>query len=269
VCSWSLRPEGPEVLVERVRAVGVGAVQLALDPLRTGAWDTDRTVALLGEAGIEIRSGMMAMEGEDYSTLEAIRVTGGVRPDAHWDANREAASANARLANELGVPLVTFHAGFLPEEHGPERVELIARLREIVDRFAEHDVAVAFETGQERAETLLACLDELERPAAGVNFDPANMILYAMGEPVDALARLARRVRQIHVKDARRTATPGTWGTEVVVGTGRVDWQAFFATLAEAGFTGPLAIEREAGDQRVADIQTAHTFVRGLLGAAA
>jgi sugar phosphate isomerase/epimerase len=56
----------------------------------------------------------------------------------------------------------------------------------------------------------------------------------------------------------------GTWGEEVVVGTGEVDWQAFFATLGPA-FTGTLALEREAGNDRVGDLRTAYMFVRGLL----
>jgi len=261
VCSWSLQPRTPEDLAERVHAAGLDSLQLALDPLRTGQWSVDATQAALAAAGLAIRSGMMGTVGEDYSTLETIRVTGGVRPDRHWEENRLAATANARLAHRLGLELITFHAGFLPEEPGAERAKLLARLREIVDRCAEHGVRVAFETGQERAETLLAFLEELERPTAGVNFDPANMILYAMGEPLEALAALAPWVRQIHVKDARRTRVPGTWGEEVPVGAGEVDWGGFFDVVAEKGLAVDLMIEREAGDDRLGDIRTARERV--------
>jgi sugar phosphate isomerase/epimerase len=45
------------------------------------------------------------------------------------------------------------------------------------------------------------------------------------------------------------------------VGTGEVDWRAFFATLGELNFTGDFVIEREAGSQRVADIRTAKKVV--------
>jgi L-ribulose-5-phosphate 3-epimerase len=261
VCSWSLQPSTPEELAERARAVGVDCVQLALDPLRTGEWSPAATVAALRAAELDIRSGMMGTVGEDYSTLATIRATGGVRPDAHWEANRRAASANARLARDLGLELITFHAGFLPEEDGAERTKLVARLREVVDRFGEHGVRAAFETGQERAQTLLELLEELDRPGAGVNFDPANMILYDMGEPIEALAALAPWVRQIHVKDARRTRTRGTWGEEVAVGAGAVDWQRFFDVVAAEGIEVDLMIEREAGNERVADIRTARERV--------
>lgn len=267
VCSWSLQPGSPAELVERVQACGLAAVQLALDPLRTGAWSPAETAATLRAAGIEIVSGMMGTVGEDYSSLATIRVTGGVRPDAHWEENRRAASANARLAHELGLELLTFHAGFLPEEPGAERQKLLARLREIVDRCAEHGVRAAFETGQEHAATLLDFLEELGRPAAGVNFDPANMILYDMDEPAAALARLAPWVRQIHVKDARRTRTRGSWGEEVAVGSGEVDWGRFFDVLAEHALAVDLLIEREAGAARVDDIRTAKTRVERELAA--
>lgn len=266
-CSWSLQPRSPAELAERVRATGLGAVQLALDPLRTGAWERAETERVLRAAGIELCSGMMGTVGEDYSTLETIRATGGVRPDAHWEENRRAASASARLARALGLDLVTFHAGFLPDEPGPERTKLVARLREVVDRFAEHGVRAAFETGQERAETLLAFLEELDRPTAGVNFDPANMLLYDMGEPVAALAALAPWVRQIHVKDARRTREPGTWGEEVPVGAGEVDWGRFFDVVQERSLSVDLLIEREAGADRLGDIRTARRRVERELAA--
>lgn len=267
VCSWSLEARTPAELAERVRAVGVDCLQLALDPLRTGAWSRTETSAALSTAGLELRSGMMSTVGEDYSTLATIRVSGGVRPDEHWEANRAAASANARLARELGLGLVSLHAGFLPEESGVERAKLVARLREVVDRFGEHGVRVAFETGQERAATLLAFLGELDRPDAGVNFDPANMLLYDMGAPVAALAALAPWVRQIHVKDARKTKAPGTWGEEVPVGSGEVDWHGFFEVVVARGLAVDLMIEREAGNERIADIRTARARVERELAA--
>lgn len=271
VCSWSLQARTPAELVERVRAVGVDSLQLALDPLRTGAWSRAETVAALRAAGLVLRSGMMGTVGEDYSTPATIRATGGVRPDRHWEENRRAASANARLAHELGLDLLSFHAGFLPEggdhELGGERAKLVARLAELVDRCAEHGVRAAFETGQERADTLLAFLEELDRPWAGVNFDPANMLLYDMGDPVAALDALAPWVRQIHVKDARRPRVPGAWGEELPVGAGEVDWAAFFDLLAARGLAVDLMIEREAGGERLADIVTARERVERELAA--
>lgn len=266
VCSWSLKPKGPADLVAKVQAAGLSAVQLALDPLRLGDWGLEETRQALDSAGIRILSGMMAMRGEDYRTLESIRRTGGVRPDEHWSANLEAAQRNAQIANGLGLELVTFHAGFLPEERlDPVRRVMIERLRAVVDAFARHGVRIAFETGQERAETLLEVLAELDRPTVGVNFDPANMLLYGMGDPVSALQALTPRVVQVHIKDARSPRTPGTWGEEVTVGSGQVYWPGFFAALDAAALSCALVIERESGADRVGDIRRAHDFIKRYL----
>ena len=277
VCSWSLRPKGPVDLVERLRACGVATVQLALDPIRDGRWDEAETVAAFGAAGIEIASGMMAMKGEDYSTLGSIRRTGGVRSDEHWSENLEAAGANAELARRLGIGLVTFHAGFLPHEPGsPLRAEMLERVRDIADEFAQRGVRVALETGQETAATLLGVLEELRGVTGvegaayvGVNFDPGNMILYGMGDPVEALRVLAPHVAQVHIKDALPAREAGTWGEEVTAGTGSVDWERFFAVVRDALPTVGLMIEREAREDRVSDIRAAAAMLRSRLGAAA
>ncbi|MEQ8769729.1 MAG: sugar phosphate isomerase/epimerase family protein [Phycisphaerales bacterium] len=264
VCSWSLRPESPGDLVARLRRTGCDAMQLHLDPMRTGRWALDDLRDRAAEAGIVILSGMMTMEGEDYTSLESIARTGGVRPDATWSANLDAAHGNARVAQALGLDLVTFHAGHLPESpDDPERDTMVARLRELVKVFGERGVRVGLETGQETAGTLEQYLDQID--GAGVNFDPANMILYGMGDPHDALERLAPRVVQIHIKDALPTDTPGAWGEEVRAGDGAVDWSRFMSIARRSTPSANLLIEREAGDTRVEDIVAARELIGGLI----
>jgi sugar phosphate isomerase/epimerase len=271
VCSWSLRPTSAKNLAERVRACGVWVVQLHLDRIRTGEWDLDETRIVCMEAGLSIGSGMMSMKGEDYSTLETIKKTGGVRPSATWEENLTAAEGNAEIAAELRLPLVTFHAGFLPHENDdPERGEMVNRLRTLAQVFGARGVRTAFETGQETAETLEGVLAEVNsglphRFRVGVNFDPANMILYGMGEPVAALQRLARHVSQVHIKDAIPTKKSGTWGEEVPVGTGEVDWKAFFAVLTKNVGSVDLMIEREAREDRINDVRLAARHVSRLM----
>jgi sugar phosphate isomerase/epimerase len=271
VCSWSLKPRSPQDLAQKARWCGVDTVQLALDPLRTGEWGVEETVRALSAAGLSIASGMMTMDGEDYSTLESIRRTGGVGPDERWPENLAAARANAELAWRLRLPLVSFHAGFLPEDRrDPRRAVLLERLRELADVFAERGVSVGFETGQESALTLLSVLAELARPAIGVNFDPANLLLYGMDDPVAALQRLMPHVLQVHVKDARRPRVAGAWGEEVPVGTGEVEWGAFLHLLHAGAPKVSLMIEREAGQDRVGDVRRARDLVlQRLAGAAA
>jgi len=267
VCSWSLCPSGPDDLVGKVRACGLSVVQLALDPIREARWDESRTRQLLWDAGIAVASGMMAMAGEDYSSLESIRETGGVRSDRHWRANLDAARRNADLTHRLGITLVTFHAGFLPhDESDPLRALMLERLGAIADVFGAAGVRVGFETGQETAGTLLDVLDDLDRANVGVNFDPANMILYGMGDPVEALRELADHVMQLHIKDAVPSRQPGSWGTETPAGRGAVNWDRCFALIREMPPAVGLMIEREGGQNRIEDIRAARDLVRRCLG---
>lgn len=265
VCSWSLRPAAPAELFEAGERTGLARLQLALDPLRENPSVWGKVAELARERGFTIVSGMFGTVGEDYSTLDTIKRTGGVVPDATWAANWRNIQDVAEIAARLGLKLVTFHAGFLPhEESDPEFEKLQHRIRLVADVFAAKGIDLAFETGQEEADTLKLFLEKLGRVNVGVNFDPANMILYDKGNPIAALRTLASWVKQCHIKDANRTQTPGTWGEEVPSGTGQVDWKQFFAVLREIGFTGHCCIEREAGTQRVADIITARKMVEAV-----
>lgn len=263
VCSWSLRPHSIDDLIASLNRVGVTAVQLALKPFVEPIEDdwTERWgngCARLRDAGIEVASGMLETVGEDYTTLDSIKETGGVRPDATWTSTLARAREVAQFAENERIALVTFHAGFIPHEaHDHARRAILGRLRVLADLFANHGAQIAFETGQESAITLAEALKELDRPSVGVNFDPANMILYGMGNPVDALELLAPCVRQIHIKDAIASAQIGEWGTEVPVGDGGVDWKQFLACANRVVPSARFVIEREAGETRERDIQQA------------
>jgi len=265
VCSWSLQPTDPQDLVAKLKAAGIPRIQLALDPLRESPDVWGEGPALFQHSGITVVSGMFGCVGEDYSTLESIQATGGIAPDSTWAQNWKNIQATAALAQKLGLKLVTFHAGFLPhEEEDPRSAKLRQRLIEIADVFAARNIMLALETGQETAAVLVDFLQKLTRPNVGVNFDPANMILYNKGNPIEALRTLGPWIRQVHIKDARRTNVPGTWGEEVVAGTGEVDWPEFFSALDQVTFNGNMCIEREAGNQRVADIRAARELVEKL-----
>ncbi len=250
----------------------MSALQLALDPIRLdpSMWPLKDVWKKIDGAGLTIASGMMAMRGEDYSTLGSIRASGGLVPDEHWEANLAAAAENAEIAHQFGIEMVTFHAGFIPhagdEATDGQRAVLMDRIVRIADIFAERDVTIALETGQESTATLISILDEIDHPMIGVNFDPANMILYGMGDPVQALRDLALFIDQVHIKDAVPGAA-GAWGTEAVVGTpgtgqGGVDWAEFFKVVQDEEIECNFLIEREAGTTRIDDVRAAVKFVR-------
>jgi L-ribulose-5-phosphate 3-epimerase len=262
VCSWSLLPKNPRDLVEKLSATGIRRVQLELGPIFQSPEIWGETETIFREHNVSIVSGMCRCVGEDYSTLNSIRTTGGIAPDATWDQNLKNIRAAAALAKKLKLKLVTFHAGFLPsDESHPTFAKMLQRLDTVADIFMVHNILLGLETGQETAPELAKLLHKLGHPNIGVNFDPANMILYDKGDPVQALHTLAPWIRQVHIKDAQRTKIPGKWGEEVVVGKGEVDWRKFFATFKQVIFNVNLAIEREFGNQRVADIRAAREVV--------
>ena len=265
VCSWSLRPESADDISRDLKTIGLSKVQLALNPHR-GSLGGIELAESLERDNIEIVSGMFGTIGEDYSSLDAIKETGGVALDDNWQENYKLAAEVAQLANKLELTTVSFHAGFIPERNDAEQYEKISsRVTQIAHLFADKNIDLILETGQETASDLVEFLEYIDLPNLGVNFDPANMILYAKGEPVEALKILMPYVKQVHIKDAILTETPGQWGTEVVVGTGQVNWKEFFSVLADANFQGSMLFEREAGDARVEEIKAGYEFVKNIL----
>lgn len=270
VCSWSLQPDTPSELAERVCRTGLKTVQLALNPLRESPEIWGDVGERVSDAGVTIASGMFEAVGEDYSTLESIRTTGGITPDENWEQNWVDLQVTADIAAGLGLNVISFHAGFIPEDPASaDFAAMVERMRRIGELFSKQGCRVLMESGQETAETLLAFLEALGRETVGVNFDPANIVLYDMGDPIESLRLLLPHVKQVHIKDAVRTKTSGTWGTEVPVGEGEVDWPAFVNDLCEADFRGSMIVEREAGDDRVGDIRKAAAVVSRVMAAGA
>jgi len=265
VCTWSLQPKGVDDVIAGMREIGLTRVQLALEPLLDGGDGWRNTFERLRDAGLSVASGMMACVGEDYTTIESIHRTGGVVPDVTWKDTWTNFRKIAPIASSHGIRLVTLHAGFIPDDEDSFLfAKLVKRIAQITGLFAEYGIRTGLETGQERASTLLRFLQTLSEFDVGVNFDPANMLLYGSGDPIDALRSLLPFVKQVHVKDATRSPQPGVWGNEVPVGTGEVDWQQFFDVLNGGKFSGYLVIEREAGDNRAGDIRTAKEFLAQL-----
>ena len=267
VCSWSFRLPLDGVAAEMAK-MGLKRVHLALQPFlegesrhgaAEGAGAFDKVKERLASGEWVLSATMIGFPQEDYTTLESIKRTGGVVPDDVWEGNKKIVKEGARLSAELKSPVLTLHAG-TPSADAAAKKKFSDRVKFVVDTCGEAGVPVAFETGQETAEELAEFLQTM--PGAGVNFDPANMILYDKGDPVAAVKTLAPWIRHIHIKDAKRTTKPGEWGTEVPWGDGEVNPAKFFAALYAGGYTGAFAIEREAGDNRVADIALAATRYR-------
>lgn len=269
VCSWSMRVQDLSGLVELMRKLGVSDVQLALGGLLAcGDAAVDASLKTLEAGGVKVISGMIGFEGEDYSSIATIQGTGGFVPDQYWDQRRETLAAAAKVARRLGLKQVSTHVGSVPPSSEASYDTIVMRVRDAADLFADAGLSLLLETGQETANVLLQFLNDVAKANVGVNFDPANMILYGAGNPVDAVRILDRHIQQVHVKDAVASAQPGTiWGEEVPFGKGQVNAKAFLAALRYSGYRGPLVIEREAGPSRLEDVEYAIGVIRSVLAA--
>jgi L-ribulose-5-phosphate 3-epimerase len=257
VCSWSLQPVDMGDLVAKLKQVGLDTVQLGL--LELVQFDDKRKHLELGQlrsAKIAFTAGMISFPGEDYTTIDHIRRTGGFVPDEQWPLRRRLAREAARLAQELGIRVVSTHVGFVPHGKDSGYAGIRDRVREVAGDFAGFGVDLLMETGQERADELLEFLTDLAAPNVGINFDPANMILYGAGEPIAAIRTLGKHIRHVHAKDAIGSSKPGQeWGQEMAFGKGQVNPAEFLRALKEIGYAGPIALEREAGNDRVNDLR--------------
>jgi len=254
VCSWSLQTDVNGV-ADAMKKIGIDTIHLGVRAA-LGADGNDFLKAVENQDW-NISATMIDFPQEDYSTLDSIKVTGGIGPDEHWEQNQELFLGAADVTVKLGVKYLAMHAGFIDESDAAYAEKFYERIKSLADAASEKNIMLLLETGQETAEELRSFLEELDHPAVGVNFDPANMILYDKNNPIDAVKVLAPWIKHIHVKDAIRTTQPGTWGAEVPWGDGQVQTGAFLNTLEEIGFNGTLAIEREAGDDRIGDVKLA------------
>lgn len=263
ICSWSLQ-EDVQKVAESMRKLDIAYVHLAVRPaLGEDGRDYFRFIR---EQDWTISCTMIDFPHEDYTTVDTIKETGGVTPDEHWDENRKLALGAIDITAELGVEYLSTHIGFIDHTKPEYTKKFYDRVRVIADAAAEKNITFLLETGQETAEDLKIFLEELNHPAIQVNFDPANLILYEKGDPIEAIRVLAPWLKHVHVKDAIQTKTPGTWGEEVPWGDGEVNSDAFLKTLKEINFHGALAIEREAGDNRFGDIEKAAEILSAFRG---
>lgn len=207
--------------------------------------------------------------GESYADIPTVQATVGLVPPATRAVRTRELKEIADFARDLNAEVVGAHIGFVPhDKHDRTYAAIVAAARELCDHCAANGQALHLETGQEPADVLLGFLHDVERKNLFVNFDPANMILYGVSEPLPALEKLGRYVRSVHCKDAKWSREPGvTWGQEVALGEGDVDFARFLDALNRIGYSGPLTIEREIPQEPVrqmAEIGRAIVLLEGL-----
>jgi len=199
------------------------------------------------EAGIEVTAVFGGFDGESYADIPTTVKTVGLVPPETQAARTQEMKEISDFAKVLGCDTVALHIGFVPEDQESDEYKaIIACTRDLLDHVKANGQQLNLETGQETADHLLEFIADVDRDNLFINFDPANMILYGTGEPIEALRKVGQHVRSVHCKDGKWSATPGeSWGEEVALGEGDVGMENYLRTLHEIGYHGPLTIERE------------------------
>ncbi|MGA8030173.1 MAG: sugar phosphate isomerase/epimerase [Bryobacteraceae bacterium] len=259
--------------LQQVKNFGIRAGQLGFSgglPLDGAAECWDR--ALTGEHFIA-STAVCSYIGEDYSDIPAVQRTVGLVPPATRHARVARTKSVSDIARELGIASVACHIGFVPHNADePLYAQIRDVARDICDHCAENGQSFTLETGQEPAKVLLRFMEDVDRSNLKINFDPANMILYGTGDPIEALDVLGKHVISVHCKDGDWPPMdqPAALGKERALGEGSVDLPRFIAKLKEIGYRGILSIEREESDEqkRAADIRKAVSLLKTLTGRA-
>jgi len=258
VMFWAGRDSLEEICSLGVRCGQLGIPgDLPLDESVAAKWKSE-----IDAANFTVVTVVAAYNGESYADIPTVQRTVGFIPHATREEREERTREIIDFAAALGVGGIACHIGFVPEDTThPDYMAVCEMVRRIADHAATHGQTFALETGQEPAHVLQRFLKDVERTNVGINFDPANMILYGTGDPIEALKILGPRVLSVHAKDGDwpPRGKPDALGRERPLGHGSVNVPLFVSTLKEVGFQGPLNIEREAENQeeRISDIRKA------------
>jgi len=240
----------------RIREAGFTTIQLVSPP---ASWLEEprrgQLKQVIADSGLRVTSVAAVYEGEDYSDIEAVRATVGLLPEVTRAKRVEDTKRAADFTNEVGAPNVSSHIGYIPEDRAAgEYRALVSAVQEICDYLQRRKMNFCLETGQETAGLLRQFIADVDRDDLKVNFDPANMVAYGTGDPIEALESLAEYVRGVHVKDAVGPKAEGELGAEVPLDQGDVGMERFVAKLKQLDYEGPLTIEREVpGEQQMQD----------------
>ena len=281
------------------------SIGVLLDSFRTNWRDALKLAVKTGVTGIQVyaTSGEFSPEALSHAArrefLDAVKSHGltisALCGDlghgfSHKEQNPELIEKSRRIlemAKELETDVVTTHIGVVPTDASCEKYQVMQDACGKLAAYADElDAHFAIETGPETAATLKGFLDGLHSTGVAVNLDPANFVMVTGDDPVQAVYTLQDYIVHTHAKDGVKlldgdplviygeaadttiedSIREAKYFEELPLGEGNVDFPAYLKALDDIGYQGFLTIEREAGEDPVADILKAADFLRGLIG---
>jgi sugar phosphate isomerase/epimerase len=168
------------------------------------------------------------------------------------------------LAFELGPRLVNVQFPKLVDDPESQKAKL---LREAVLALGQYGdrigSTVTFEIGFDSGERIRDYLNTFDCGSIGVTYDPVNMMLHGH-DPVKNLLLLQGKIQYVHARDARQV-TVSQGAAEVAVGAGDIEWLGFMGTLTAIEYRGWVVVDRETGQNRLADIAAGVKFLKRMV----
>lgn len=260
--------EDPEETLRPVTELGFPTCQVAV----ARSYRLDREIAArLGQAadrlGVEITTlWTHCRDGQVWNFAQGPTTIGLVPPETRREGV-ERLKQGSGFARWVGVPSITTHLGFIPENPSdPAYPDVVDAVREVALHCHANGQELWAESGQETPTTLCRLIEDVGTGNLGVNLDPANLLMYGKANPLDALDLIGRFARGVHAKDGEYPTNGRELGVERPLGEGRVDFPRLIARLKELGYQGAITIEREvSGAAQVEGIAKARKVLEPLL----
>ena len=250
--------------------IGLDSIQIAgvfedwLAPGEDARKASDDIFALLGKYDISVPTMFLSFPNQDWAhPREGI----GLVPEKTRTERMILSCRQMNWGKRYGIRYITCHAGFVPEERNEFYERFIADMKQLVRFAAANDQDFLFETGTENVAGLKRTIEDIGEPNVGINFDPANLLIYGTDDPANLVGQLADRIRVIHCKDAVPAAPGEQRGKETVLGKGSTHFAELLKKLCANGFRGPLIIERELplGPEQEKDIAEAVGYIKSII----
>ena len=218
----------------------------------------EKLKSAIEKTGMKISSVFIMYKGHIWDLIDGPRTIGLV-PENTRAPRVVHACAVSNWARKIGIRVVTSHMGFIPADNTTLLYKgFIDTMKKFVAFCEANDQLFAFETGQEPPWVLRRAIDDIGADNVRVNLDSANLLMYGMGKPLEAVRLLGEFVVNTHCKDGRMPEAGGKLGPEMPLGEGDVHYWEVLPALYKKGFRGPLTIEREiSGAQQIEDIKNA------------
>jgi len=253
---------------QKVKELGLESCQLVYKPKVYTREDAETIRKAADSVGIEISAQFCGYYDNDTIwDLYYGYLTSGLNVEAYRAERLRYLCQGAEFVNWLGISDMVIHAGFIPNNpFAPEYATMLTSVEALAQKCEPLGVNILFETGGESPITLLRLIEDLGRDNLYINLDPANILMYGYGNPVDAIYTFGKYIRNIHGKDGLPPTNPRKLGEETPVGKGAVDFPALFKRLKDLGYDRYITIEREtSGEEQLKDIILAKEYFEKLL----